>query len=69
MAVTPRTRAILMTAAAVIWLAIAVANLVTGEYQRMPTWRIVLQGVLVFFAVAFLWESWKPGGLGRRGSR
>lgn len=56
-----------MTVAAIIWLSIVVVDLATGEFQRLPAWRAALKVLLVPFALAFLWESWKPGGLWREG--
>lgn len=52
---------VLLTIAASIWLILAVSTFITGEYQSMPAWRIVMQAALGVAAIALLWEMWKPG--------
>ena len=60
---------ILMTIAALIWIALLIYTLYSGEFGRMSAIRKAIQVFLAVFGVYWLWLAWRdrPGtGAGQR---
>jgi hypothetical protein len=55
--VNPRQR-VLWTLAAVIWIAVLVFSVVSGEFGGMPAYRKGLQILLALLGLYLLWATW-----------